>query len=335
MERHQVARDHRHRGEDRDKPGPLGRHGQEGLAEQPQEEGERRRLAARAEERGDRQRRALVGVRRPLVERHGGDLEAQPGRDHHQPDQQTGPHRIGLRQAGDAAHAREVRQLPGDRADARAVRINRAVGRAARHAVDQADPVEHQRRRERAQQHVLERTFVGERVEFVEADQDIEREREQLQRQVGGQQLARRPEQHHPQRGEQNQPVELAVILQPVARELNRRQHREQRDAQEEHAEEHREVIDRQHVGEIVVRVPVEHRRQNRQDQQRARRRVAPDLLPHAVAEDQRARHDQRGQRRQHELRDDQLILEVHQRAPRLVVGLVVSLRIVSCLCPG
>ena len=45
-----------------------------------QEDGESRRLRSDREERGDRRRRSLICVRRPLVERNDGDLEAESRR---------------------------------------------------------------------------------------------------------------------------------------------------------------------------------------------------------------------------------------------------------------
>ena len=43
------------------------------------EHGHGRHLRRRGEEGRDRRRRAFVDVRRPHVERHGGDLEGEPG----------------------------------------------------------------------------------------------------------------------------------------------------------------------------------------------------------------------------------------------------------------
>ena len=51
----------------------------EGVDENADDDGHRGHLRRRGEEGGDRRRRALVDVRRPHVERSGGDLEGDAG----------------------------------------------------------------------------------------------------------------------------------------------------------------------------------------------------------------------------------------------------------------
>ena len=58
--------------------------GRKRLHEQLEEERDAGRLRERRDEAGDRQRRALVGVRRVHVERHGRHLEAEPADDQRQ-----------------------------------------------------------------------------------------------------------------------------------------------------------------------------------------------------------------------------------------------------------
>ena len=58
--------------------------GMQGAAEESQQQREAGGLRGRREVGGDRQRRALVGVRRPHVEGHGRDLEAEAGDDQRQ-----------------------------------------------------------------------------------------------------------------------------------------------------------------------------------------------------------------------------------------------------------
>ena len=61
-----------------------------------------------------------------------------------------------------------------------------AVRRGARDSVEHAQAVEEERTREAAQEHVFERALARERIEFVEADQDVKGEGHHLKRDVGG-----------------------------------------------------------------------------------------------------------------------------------------------------
>ena len=71
--------------------------GSRALAEQAQQQREARGLRSGRQVGGDRQRRAFVGVRRPHVEGHGRDLEAEAGDDQGQ---------AGKRAEGEAARCR-------------------------------------------------------------------------------------------------------------------------------------------------------------------------------------------------------------------------------------
>ena len=65
-------------------------------------------LGRGGKERRHRRRRAFVDVRRPHVERHGGNLEAEAGEQEHQPEDQAEPCPV-LRRRGDAGKTRWCR----------------------------------------------------------------------------------------------------------------------------------------------------------------------------------------------------------------------------------
>ena len=105
------------------------------------------------------------------------------------------------------------------------------------------------------------------------------------------------------------------MVLESVAGELDGGEDGEEGDAEEEDAEEDGEVVDGEDVGEVVVGVPVGGGGGDGDDEEGGGGGVAPDFLPN-LAEDERAGDDQRGQDRQDEFGDDQLILEVHAVTP-------------------
>ena len=190
-DRHDRADQH---GEDRDDPHhrlPAPAVGAEGDVEEPQQRTERRDLGARGHEAGDRGGRALVDVGRPRLERHGADLEQQADREH--------------------AHADEQQRLVGG------VVADRLVDAGELHrageAVDQRDAVQEEAGRERAEQEVLERGLLAEQATAPgEPAEQVQRQREHLERDEHGQQVVGRGEQQHAADREHRERVDLGVV---------------------------------------------------------------------------------------------------------------------------
>ena len=194
-----VALGHRHdradgHGEDRDDPQhrlPAPAVGAEGDVEEPQHRAERRRLGGRGHERRHGGRGALVDVGRPGLERHGADLEEQPDGQH--------------------AHADEQQGLVGG------VVADGVVDLAEVHragvAVDERHAVEEEAGGEGTEHEVLERGLLAQQpAPTGEAAQQVQRQRQHLERDEHRQQVARRREQHHAEDREQQQRVDLGVL---------------------------------------------------------------------------------------------------------------------------
>ena len=191
--------------------------------EQPQQDPERRRLRRHRHERGDRRRRALVDVRRPLVERRDRRLEREAGDDQRERGQEQ----------------RVVAHL-ADR-----VRDRGEVGRAGR-AVEQREPVEQHRRAERADDQVLEARLERVLAPQLGRAQHVERDREQLEADEQRDEVRRAREHDHPEHGEQQQRVVLAVARLGRRQRARRQQHRRHAGEHEDHQQREREVVDRE-----------------------------------------------------------------------------------------
>ena len=140
---------------------------------------------------GDRGRRTLVDVGRPRLERHGADLEQQADREH--------------------AHADEQQRLVGGVVADRLVDA-RELHRAGE-AVDQRDAVEEEAGGEGAEQEVLERGLLAEQPAAAgQAAEQVERQREHLERHEHGQQVVGGREQHHAADREHRERVDLGVV---------------------------------------------------------------------------------------------------------------------------
>ena len=150
--------------------------------EEPRQGDERRGLGRHRHEGGDRGRRTLVDVRRPLVEGGHRGLEGEPGGDHRRADQDDGVVAVVSGEAlGD----------PGE------------VGRA-RPAVEEREAVEHGRRADRADDQVLEARLQRALRAPGRGAEDVERDREQLERdEERDQVLGLRDQRHAENRAEQ------------------------------------------------------------------------------------------------------------------------------------
>ena len=131
---------------------------------------ERRGLGRHRHERRHRRRRALVDVGRPLWNGTSATLKPKPT--------SSSPTPIGS--SGAKGSGTDSGAMPC--ADLR------QVGRAGR-AVDQRDAVEEEAAGERAQQEVLQRRLARPRVPAVEAGQDVQRQREDFERQEDDQEV--------------------------------------------------------------------------------------------------------------------------------------------------
>ena len=186
------------------------------------------------------------------------------------------------------------------------------LGRAGG-AVRPRDAEQEERRRERPQQEVLHRGLV--RVPAPgDAGQDVERQRQDLERQEHQDQVGRGRDQRHPGGGEQDQRVELPAIRIARTREVVRaEQQPHPGDPEQQQPRDHREAIDRDHPahhGRRAVPVPQRERRQRGRDQAGERQREVPQplgLRSHRLveqAEDRHAAEEQLGEdRRELELR--------------------------------
>ena len=170
-DRARVADDDGDRGQGRQRRSPGRRRVDQRDVEEPQHHAERGGLGGHRHEGRDGCRRALVDVRRPLVERRHRRLEGQPG--HHQ------------RDAGEEEHV--VAHLGARGGDPR------EVGRARR-PVQEREPVQQGGRADRADDQVLEARLERVLAPHVRRAQHVERDREQLEAQEQRHEvLGRRP----------------------------------------------------------------------------------------------------------------------------------------------
>ena len=139
---------------------------------------ERRRLHGRRHVRRDRRRGAVVDIRRPHVERDGGDLETEPNEQQRDAD--------------------EEQRTTGDRSTLRQRALSdRLEVRGPRRAIHESDTIEQERRREGAKQEVLERTLGGANAPSIDAGERVHGDRHQLDTEEHDHEVARRREQHH------------------------------------------------------------------------------------------------------------------------------------------
>ncbi len=261
-------------------------------------------------EGGHRRGRALVDVRRPGVERRDAGLEEQPDDEQAEPDQQQ---RVAL--AGAAGRLEDAAQA--DRAGV---------------AVEQGEAVEEERRREGAEQEVLHRGFLRQQAPPAgQPGEQVERQREHLQRHEHHQQVVRGREEHHaaereahqrerlglhPPRGGQR-PVGAAAdgdrglrhqrAARRVQRPLGQQQHADQPEGGEGAVDEERRAVDGHRPGRGQLMPPGQQdRRDQRADAARSGQhdlgrpaRLARHERLDQYAEPGRAEHDQhRGERR-------------------------------------
>ncbi len=188
-DRADVADHDRDRRQHRQRDVPVAGLGDQRDVEEADEDGERCRLGRHRHEGGDGGRRPLIDVGCPLVEGGDRDLEGEPGRGQRDPDQhQRIPEHARL-----ADPVRDAGEVGGPGA-----------------AVDEGHPVEQGRRAERADDQVLEPRLQRLLAAEVGRAEDVEGDREGLDRDEEGDQVLRLGQQHHPQHRAEQQRVVLA-----------------------------------------------------------------------------------------------------------------------------
>ena len=214
------AAHHRQDGQGVDDRLPVGGVLAEGQVEDPDEAGEGGRLHARGHERGDRRGRAVVDVGAPRVERHRRHLEAEADEQHGEADQQQ-------------------RVVQGDRLGEQVLDLDQVGGPGG--AVDHGDAVEEERRREAAEDEVLEAGLLGLRPLPVEGGQGVDGDRQRLEGQEQHQQVVGHGHEHAARGRQEHEDVQLgpveALAPQVVVGEERAEDHRRADHEDDEHPE--------------------------------------------------------------------------------------------------
>ena len=225
----------------------------------------------------------MIDVRYPHVEGNDAELEADSGDQEDDAEAENGL--VGL----------AAEQALGDRRD---------FERSGR-AVDHRHTVEQQARSQRAKHEIFHRRFGRHHRVAVECDHRVERQRQEFDADVDGQEMIGRNHHHHSQRREQRQRVELA--LGHVGSRLNVgsgvEQHDDHRDVEQLLEQIAHQVAD-EHIAEGVedlpgTRQPGGHRRT---DQRQLGQHEGRGTL--LVLDEQIDDHDQTGHRQQEDFRN-------------------------------
>ena len=232
---------------------------------------EARCLRRHGEECGHRGRRSLVGVGRPFVERHRGDLEPEP--DDHE-DQGDRDRRTG----------RLRRQCPAHKVEA---------GRT-REPVEQRHAVQQDGRSEDAHQVVLEAGLVRELVTLAPGREHVSRDREQLESDEDRDEVAGRCHDAHAEDRAQEEHVVLRLPVVALGDVVRRQQHDDVPTDDEERLEQQSGAVDDVGAAEErpggVVRGREGEQRDGRGEQDQSRDRRDEGLGPleqHDVGEQQ------------------------------------------------
>ena len=232
-------------------------------------------LGRGGEERRHRRRRALVDVRRPHVERHRRDLEAEAGEQEHQAEDQA-----------DAA-------LPRRLGDA-------GKRHVAGEAVDQRAAVEQHARRQRAEHEILQAGLGRAHGIAVRGRDHVERETHQFEPEIERDQVAGRDQHAHADGREQDQHGVFELLL-PLGREIvERHDDGEGRADVGQDLQEAREVVDHEAAAEDPCRSGCRRRSNGRGDQQHDRAEIDDLRAALAVGAEHQQRH---GADRQHDFR--------------------------------
>jgi hypothetical protein len=277
LERREVAERHRQDGHDAEHRGPhvgqrLERH--EAHLEKAREPG---RLRRHRQERRHRHGRALVRVRRPEVERHGGHLEPEPD-DHEQ-------------------HAREQERRALDAPERG--RDTREVRRAGVAVHDRQAEQQH-RDRQHTDQEELQRALVRAQVELAQRRHDEARNAHELERDEDHHEVARARHEHHADERGGDQEVVLTLVRADLGEVAVADEQHEQRDDEEERLEQQRVAVHDEHVAERGPRGPVD--RQGDHEPERDERPDERERVhePLALAVQEQLDEQDRERRREH-----------------------------------
>ena len=152
-------------------------------------------LGAGGDERGARRGRTLVDIRRPEVEREGGDLKAKAN------------HR-----GDDGDQQKRVQRRTGGSRRMNCVGNARQAGRI-RQAIEQAEAEQQKRGGHSAEEKIFQRGFRGVRAMLVERGEDVEGQAQQFERNENHQQILRADQEHAADSRDQNQQNKFADVL--------------------------------------------------------------------------------------------------------------------------
>ena len=244
----------------------------------PHQQGDGGHLRRSGQERGDRRGRAFVDIRRPHVERHGGDLEGEAGDDEHEADNQ--PWRA-VRRIGQ--HLGDLAELHG-----------------AGKAVDQGNAVQQKPRRQRPQDKKFQPGLGAAQLVAGEGGEHVGRQRLQFQPEIERHQVGGRGHHQHADGGIQHQHRKLEPAHIGVLAVVERENNAERGGNDDQHLDEGAEAVDREQPVIALAGVPGDDHEGD--DQEGADREHGADektvaLLQHADQQDGHAAD------RQHDLR--------------------------------
>ncbi len=214
--------EHPHRG------APVGAIERERDQEHAEERREPGRLRRGRHEARDRSGRALVHVGRPGMERHRRDLEAEADEQQREPGHQRARSRTGC------CCARNC-EIP----------VSEVVPVAP---YDERDPVQEDRRRERAEHEVLDAGFLRAQPAAVECGEHVQRNRQHLEREEHDDQVVRGGHDDHAEAGEEHQREVLGRFELLATQVGDGHQQRERGRDDDEDPEVHAEAVDAHHA---------------------------------------------------------------------------------------
>src|SRR5579863_1440003 len=271
-------------------PDPVDTDRPEDREEQAQQQRKAGGFGRDADVGADARGRALIHVRRPLVERHSGDLE---------------------KNAGSNGREREERQKIASRPIHIAfgnARGNYLEIRRARDSVQNRKAVGEDARAERAHQEIFHRGFVRAAVAAQESREDVEAERHGFKPYKQDDEIVAAGEEHHAHSGEEHQRVILAVLLLLDFHVTHGEQNDKRRGSKKEKSEKYEERVYHNRVAKRVNGarglVAPHPKRRAAQDQAQHRGERVPGLL----ARSEQEIGDQHGQAKkdEHRLRKDE-----------------------------
>ncbi len=112
-----------------------------------------------------------------------------------------------------------------------------------RKAIEQRCAVKHHARRQRAENEIFETRFRGASIVARKGGDDIERQRHQFEAEIERDEIIRRDQQQHAERGQQDQDRIFEFIERGAAQKIRRQQDRHQRRAKRQHLREARESV--------------------------------------------------------------------------------------------